>query len=447
MNADVDGRVKKVKDLARFHANATLLPTGEVLISGGKTAGRSDITKDSETTVDPTTMKPLGAVLIGEIFDSLLGNDPVTMQPLPKWRLAAKAQYVVGGNPVHTFRDYHSVALLMPDGRVWHGGGSPNTATGPDRQELRVDLYEPWYFTSTRPLIKAMTGRADPLYPKAPMLNVRGRLSVTVEHYRDIREFVLLRSGSVTHSFHSDQRHVRLRASMVSKTQLSVSPPRFRFEFDLEAPPTSNIAPPGNYLLFALDDRRVPSVGCFVRVDREFVADLQQEAEDPTSTFVIDPCGFSKLEPQERKTCASLSFSTPGKLVFAIRPTKAGGGAGPPFNSPAAVIEYGGVDFGYATGFSPGFLGLGAVKKVSAFVSTTSSSLGMDVTLDRPDGPRIASFNFAPTNGAFVEQIVPLTFPFPLLGVNGVHNVFIILRSDLFTTRGTAVLDWFRFKR
>ena len=60
------------------------------------------------------------------------------------------------------------------------------------------------------------------------------------------------------------------------------SPGRIRFTFRLTSPPSSNIAPPGNYLLFAIDDREDPSVGRFIRIDREFVGELTQEAEDVT---------------------------------------------------------------------------------------------------------------------------------------------------------------------
>ena len=63
--------------------------------------------------------------------------------------------------------------------------------------------------------------------------------------------------------------------------------PCLRFTFRLTSPPSSSIAPPGNYLLFALDDRRVPSVGRFIRIDRQFVGELQQEAEDFTTRGAV----------------------------------------------------------------------------------------------------------------------------------------------------------------
>jgi Domain of unknown function (DUF1929) len=243
----------------RLHATATILPTGEIFVSGGK-AG-TNLARDQ--------------VLEGEIYNPF--ND--------SWRVVASATVP---------REYHSVAVLMPDGRVWHAGTSKDQQTGPTNQEHRIELYEPWYFDLTRPIIRAMTGPGDPVYRGAPLMHPRGQFFAEVDHFRPVKKFVLIRAGSSTHAFNPDQRYIELESRLVETAQL-IDPAGFRFTFAVMPPPSSSIAPPGNYLLFAIDDREVgvPSVGRFVRVTRRFGPDL-----------VPDP--FCKLD-------------SAGRLVLTIR--------------------------------------------------------------------------------------------------------------------------------
>jgi hypothetical protein len=60
----------------------------------------------------------------------------------------------------------------------------------------------------------------------------------------------------VTHGFNSDQRYVACTFEKKGNDRLRVS-----------APPDTTIAPPGYYLLFAVNQQRVPSEGKFVRVE------------------------------------------------------------------------------------------------------------------------------------------------------------------------------------
>ena len=65
---------------------------------------------------------------------------------------------------------------------------------------------------------------------------------------------VLVRNGTVTHAFGMDQREVGMSFTAGSGT-LTVT-----------APPDGNIAPPGYYMLFLLNNFDVPSVATFVRL-------------------------------------------------------------------------------------------------------------------------------------------------------------------------------------
>lgn len=105
----------------RMHGNVVLLPTGEVLSVGG-VKGLPD-----GTALDSTGLDFRGE----EIYNPFSGIWSALTHP------TERAQIV---------RNYHSVALLMPDGRVWTAGSDHDASSGIDKAELRIEIYEPWYY-------------------------------------------------------------------------------------------------------------------------------------------------------------------------------------------------------------------------------------------------------------------------------------------------------------
>jgi hypothetical protein len=209
----------------RHHACCVLLPDGSALVLGG-----SQDEKDRD------------AVRAAERYDPATGQ----------WATLAEAAVP---------RQYHSVALLMPDGRVWTAGSnhdgkesfrnnllSPSDADEPgvDNRELRIELFSPPYlFRGPRPVIEA-----------APeTLALPGTFQVGTPDSSAIERGALLRCGSVTHAFDFDQRYIGL--AVQSRTASTVT---------LVSPPDHHIAPPGYYLLFLLSRQDVPSIGRFLRV-------------------------------------------------------------------------------------------------------------------------------------------------------------------------------------
>ena len=79
--------------------------------------------------------------------------------------------------------------------------------------------------------------------------------TVETTQANSIRRVALIRAGSVTHAFNSDQRYVACAFERTGPHRLRVT-----------APPTAGIAPPGFYLLFVVKQNRVPSEGHFVRL-------------------------------------------------------------------------------------------------------------------------------------------------------------------------------------
>lgn len=219
VSIDLNGAAPVVTPMAnlsqeRQYAGATVLPTGEVWVNGGSSQGN-------------TTQ---GAALHSELWD------PATNT----WRTTASAAKV---------RLYHSASMLLPDGTVLTGGGG---SPGPVRQFNGEIFYPPYLYKkdgsgelAERPVITA-----------APTAGTWGeQIGVTLEAGADtIRRVALIRFGAVTHAFANDQRSQALDFSVVGDT------------LNVALPAHANLAPPGFYMLFAVNDQGVPSQARIVRI-------------------------------------------------------------------------------------------------------------------------------------------------------------------------------------
>ncbi|MFX9008083.1 galactose oxidase early set domain-containing protein, partial [Acinetobacter baumannii] len=70
-----------------------------------------------------------------------------------------------------------------------------------------------------------------------------------------IAKFTLIRLSSVTHSVNTDQRLVELTAGLNGNNYV------------VSSPLNGNIAPPGYYMLFALDVNNIPSVAKIIKLN------------------------------------------------------------------------------------------------------------------------------------------------------------------------------------
>ena len=207
--------------LPRIHLNAVLLPDRTVLVSGGAIV-------HEEGGVEPT------ARLQGEIYD------PAT----DTWKPGAVASVV---------RMYHSVALLMPDGRVMTTSGNPppygqSAPWQPPQpnEEMLIEMYSPPYlFAGPRPVI----GQA------ATEWRYGQAVDIATAQAGSILWAELIRSGVTTHAFDNSQRLVDLPIRARGPGQLTV-----------EAPLTPMLAPPGWYMLFLVDQDHVPSPSTWVHL-------------------------------------------------------------------------------------------------------------------------------------------------------------------------------------
>jgi hypothetical protein len=143
---------------------------------------------------------------------------------------------------VHS-RGHHSVAVLLPDGRVLSSGGDPD---GPLANPASVEIFSPPYlFRGPRPSIAAA--------PSA--LAYHDAVTVATGNASDIQRVALIGLGANTHAVNFGQRFVNVSFSKSSPTDLLV-----------QTPASANEAPPGWYMLFVVNGAGVPSVAKIVRV-------------------------------------------------------------------------------------------------------------------------------------------------------------------------------------
>ncbi|GKU06886.1 sialidase-1 [Fusarium langsethiae] len=150
--------------------------------------------------------------------------------------------------PNNIVRTYHSIALLLPDGRVFNGGGG--LCGGCDTNHFDAQLYTPPYLYNSKGKLAARPKIAS---VSASTVKVGG--TVTVQTSGSVAQASLVRYGSATHTVNSDQRRIPLTLSDAGKNTYS-----------FQVPSDPGIALPGYWMLFVMDKNGVPSVASTIKV-------------------------------------------------------------------------------------------------------------------------------------------------------------------------------------
>jgi hypothetical protein len=189
----------------RRQLNATILPDGTVLVTGGSS---------------------------GKGFNN--SNSPVYAAEL--WNPATATWSTLASSSA--YRGYHSIAMLLPDGRVLTAGGAATSDTSGEF------FSPPYLFNGARPTISS-----------APAQVTYGQtFFVATPSATSIANVTWVRLSSVTHAFNANQRFNQL-----SFTQASGG-------LNVTAPSGPTAAPPGQYMLFILNGSGVPSVASVVQI-------------------------------------------------------------------------------------------------------------------------------------------------------------------------------------
>ncbi|KAH7246643.1 galactose oxidase precursor [Fusarium tricinctum] len=144
--------------------------------------------------------------------------------------------------PNSIVRVYHSISLLLPDGRVLNGGGGlcgDCTTNHFDAQIFTPNyLYNNDGTLATRPAITKVSTKS---------VKVGGK--VTISTSGSIKQASLIRYSTATHTVNTDQRRVPLSLTNTGGNSYS-----------FQLPNDSGILLPGYWMLFVMNSAGVPSV-------------------------------------------------------------------------------------------------------------------------------------------------------------------------------------------
>ena len=341
----------------RRQDNANLLPDGTVLVTGDSSGPTFD---DSTHPVFPA-----------ELWNPATGT----------WTVLAS---------LSVYRGYHSIAILLPDGRVLSAGGSVATS----------EIFSPPYlFKGARPTITSAPATA----------NVGQTIFVSTPDAASINMVSLIRPGATTHTFNENQA-----VAFPSFTQASGG-------LNVTLPSNGNLLPPGYYMLFLVNSNGIPSVASFINISnpnpsappnlslsRTYLPFSTPQAPGTTSgalaivatnlgTSTITFSGTSVNGPDfgvSSSNCASLAAGATCKINIVFHPTKPGSFSevltiNDSDSSSPQLVQLKGTSGGLA--FSTTSLNLGTVT-----VGTTGSTMGT-VTLTNMTSSTISftSFNFS----------------------------------------------------
>lgn len=223
----------------RINGHCVILPDSTVLICGGHNNYKWLARPPASPGTDPSQ--------IAEIY--------TPTGPGPRFRTVAEMK----SDP----RMYHSVALLLPDGRVFVAGGADANDTEPvppypagwnDRQigpgnvhnRKTYEFYEPpYFFKGPRPTIPAngilRNGTSTSRIEYGQVFTVQ------TPEAASISKVVIMRPGACTHHTDSEQRLVDLPTFTKGTGELTVTMIN-----------DAKLAPPGYYMLWIIDNQQRP---------------------------------------------------------------------------------------------------------------------------------------------------------------------------------------------
>jgi galactose oxidase len=275
----------------RAFANSVVLPNGQVVTMGGQTYA--------------VPFSDQNSILNAELWNPTTGKFAV---------MAPEAEP----------RNYHSVAILLPDGRVFSGGGGlcgSCSTNHPDGQ-----IWSPPYLFNANG-----TPAVRPTITSAPTSAATGQ-TIKVTTGGPVSSFSMVRYGVTTHTMDNDQRRIPL--PIVSSSGDT---------YKLAIPSNPGIALPGPYMLFALDAHGTPSVSATISITN--VATQPPADAYGQSVFGSGPAIYWPLDDTGGSTAADLSgnqdtgvYTGGGFTYGAPSPVEGSGGTGVTLNGSTSQI-------------------------------------------------------------------------------------------------------------
>lgn len=200
----------------RSRAKAVLLPDKKILVAGGY----------KEDNANNTPVNQWNYMKRADLYNVTTDS----------WRQVDDMNY---------FREYHTIATLVPDGRVIVVGGEG--APGNEPSQSIIEAYSPPYlYRGVRPEITNLNNTA---------FSRGNTMSFEVSKTDSVTSLQLMSTAVNTHFMNSsNNRFIELSFSQLDGTISSI------------LPVDSILMPPGNYMLFAMVDD-IPSIGRMIKIN------------------------------------------------------------------------------------------------------------------------------------------------------------------------------------
>ena len=156
-------------------------------------------------------------------------------------------------NPMSIPRNYHSVALLLPDATVFTAGGGLcyGPASSCTTNHFDAEIFSPPYLFNTDG-----SAASRPKLTSVSSLSVRVGTSLTISSDSEIKQFSLVRFASATHSVNTDQRRIPIQPVGTGQANTYTVP----------IPSDAGVALPGYWMLFGINAAGVPSLATTVQI-------------------------------------------------------------------------------------------------------------------------------------------------------------------------------------
>jgi hypothetical protein len=299
-----------------YGASAVQYSPGKILIAGGiegnhiagKKAAVIDMNAANPTWRTIASMKylryfhnlvnlPDGKVLAIGGSDNDGTNSPTGTLPIEMWDPATETWTTLG--PLNVIRNYHSTAILLPDGRILISGG--NAGNTPNKN---AEIFSPPYlFNGTKPTIS-----------NAPATFYLGNTTpVDTQDAASIAKVRLIALPSQTHTTDWNQKFVEVNFTKESN------------RLNLQITNNNAILPAGYYMLFIVNNNGAASDGKIIKVSDQ-PAPTPTSIPTPTPTKAPTPTKIPTptLTVTPTPTKAPTPTPTPTKVPTAptVTPTK-----------------------------------------------------------------------------------------------------------------------------
>ena len=275
----------------RIYHTLTMLANGEVLAVGGEaTSNQAVVTK---------------GVLPTEIWNPTSET----------WSAAA---------PIATARNYHSTAVLMPNGQVLVAGGGHYDGLN-DKGQDSAQTYSPSYlFNGPRPTITSIPSSAT----------YGSTISVATPDAASISAVNLVSLGTDTHQIDMNQHFVPLSFTAGSGS------------LNVTLPASGAVAPPSHYMLFILNSQGTPSIAPIISLGPSTTPVAPAAPSAVTATAADGSATVSWTAPANGGSPITSYSVTPTTGTTTLPPTVVTG------NPPVTSVSVGGLTDGLSYTFT-----------------------------------------------------------------------------------------------